>query len=578
MSKKYIGQVDNQNFIFPNHWVAEYDIDVLHDINDNCVSGTVNSFSVSNASATGITFSYNVTWTGNNALKYIRPDGNLSLWSLHLMGPTQNYYKPFRTVADGSTSTTTVNSYSQTGLITVTPAQLGLSSFTEATYYYEFRFIGSRCVYPVCGSIAVSFNPVTPTPTPTAGPTGCTQSNVCMAFEITGATSENFATISYNNCNGQLVNENFATNGTRYRCVEYVMGVAQIFSYTGMAAPTIYGGNCNSFSCPTGSTVTPTPTATSIPPTPTATPGPVTPTPTEAPVYTYLAACTGGTILGWIPGSYAGSLGVTINGTCYVTTYTTINPTIGSLITGTQTWGSCCPTPTPTPLPGIGYGIYAGASYSSSSAACGSGQYPTQTIYLNNDTDPNVGDVFYLDQACTPGNTYNGASRWWIVRRNTSVWAIQIGDFGTILAITVCGAPTPTPTATTVPPTPTPTPTAGPSLTAGASGSMEPCIGGTIDDYMGASVYLSGNVSVDTLFDVEVWYVPIGQSCSYPNITSGAYSQYFQVFVAAGTNSGYVNACTNGYYFPSGANICGACVTGSDNTVDTITYSNPGGC
>lgn len=113
-----------------------------------------------------------------------------------------------------------------------------------------------------------------------------------------------------------------------------------------------------------------------------------------------------------------------------------------------------------------------------------------------------------------------------------------------------------------------------------AGGSMEPCIGGSIDDYMGANVYLSAPVTVDTNFDVVVYYQQLnGNSCSFPNITSNsASSQSFIVTVLASENQGSINACTQGANFPSGANICGACVTGSDNTVDTITFSNPGGC
>jgi hypothetical protein len=41
------------------------------------------------------------------------------------------------------------------------------------------------------------------------------------------------------------------------------MGVPQIFSYTGMEEPTIFGGNCNTFECPGGVVpLTPTPTPT----------------------------------------------------------------------------------------------------------------------------------------------------------------------------------------------------------------------------------------------------------------------------------------------------------------------------
>jgi hypothetical protein len=155
-------------------------------------------------------------------------------------------------------------------------------------------------------------------------------------------------------------------------------------------------------------------------------------------------------------------------------------------------------------------------------------------------------------------------------------------------APTPTNTPTPTPTITTIPPTETPTntptptatntptPTTGNTLVASAGGGMEPCIGGTIDDYMSAGVYLTAPVTVETNFDVTVWYKDVGNSCSFPNITTGAYSTSFTVTVLAGESSGDVDACTRGQYFPSGANICGACVTGSDNTIDTITFNNPG--
>jgi hypothetical protein len=104
---------------------------------------------------------------------------------------------------------------------------------------------------------------LTPTTTPTL--TVCPETNNCMEITVTGATEEFFPSIQYNNCYGTLINESFTTNGTRYRCVQFVMGVAQIISYTGMPEPTIFGGNCNSFECPGGVvplTPTPTPTVT----------------------------------------------------------------------------------------------------------------------------------------------------------------------------------------------------------------------------------------------------------------------------------------------------------------------------
>lgn len=206
-------------------------------------------------------------------------------------------------------------------------------------------------------------------------------------------------------------------------------------------------------------TKTPTPTVTptlTMTPTLTVTPT-ITPTVTPEIVYTYLAGCSGGTLLGWIEGIYSANLQVTIGGNCYVTTYTTNNPTQGTLISGTQTWGTCCPTPTPTPNPGIGFGIYTGATFGTSTGACNDTNYPSITRYLNADSVPNVGDVFYNTAACTPGDTFTGNSNWYNVRKDASKWAIQIGSSGTILAIVDCTTVTPTPTPT-ITPTLTPTP------------------------------------------------------------------------------------------------------------------------
>jgi hypothetical protein len=99
----------------------------------------------------------------------------------------------------------------------------------------------------------------------------------------------------------------------------------------------------------------------------------------------------------------------------------------------------------------------------------------------------------------------------------------------------------------------------------GVSGYMEPCIGGTIDDHMGASVYLSGPVSVDTVFDVTVSWTNRGAGCTSP------YEQSFSVTVLAGEMTSNFSACSQGAYIASGADICGAVVTGHNNTVDIIT-------
>ena len=97
----------------------------------------------------------------------------------------------------------------------------------------------------------------------------------------------------------------------------------------------------------------------------------------------------------------------------------------------------------------------------------------------------------------------------------------------------------------------------------GVSAYMQPCIGGTIDDYMGASVLLDSPVDVDTNIEVLVslQYGNTGVQCvnGFNNSTT------FTVLILAGQSFGEVNACQQGQYYPQGALVCGACAIGSDN-------------
>lgn len=178
MGRKYIRQIINQNFVYPNNEVPEYDLEIVHDINDNSVSGTVTNFSAVTATTTGITFSYDYTWSKNGAEPFISPYGVgvLNLVSLHMMTPSQSYYKPWRCINVQSTILTTITTSSgtvNTGVIT--PAMLGVNTFVNGTYYFEFRFIGHRAIYPICAQLSISPTPVvTPTPTPTPTPGGPT--------------------------------------------------------------------------------------------------------------------------------------------------------------------------------------------------------------------------------------------------------------------------------------------------------------------------------------------------------------------------------------------------------------------
>lgn len=167
---QYIPQINNQNFVFPNYELAEYDVDIIHTPNENSVSGTISNFTGASITSSGVTFSFNYTWNRNGADAVISNSNVLNLISVHILAPGQDYFKPWRCVnlitGVGISGTT----FSGSNTFTVTPAQLGLSSFISGTFYLEFRFIGEKAIYPICQSYAAGSLP-TPTPTPSPTPT-----------------------------------------------------------------------------------------------------------------------------------------------------------------------------------------------------------------------------------------------------------------------------------------------------------------------------------------------------------------------------------------------------------------------
>ena len=170
MSKKYISPVQNANFVYPNNDPTEYDIEIIHDINNNSVSGTVTNFSATTISSSAITFTYDFTWVLNGAEPFITDSGLTALLSVHMMIPGQTMYKPFRVVRSHGV-TNPGSTYSVSGAtFTATPDGFGFNAFTNGDYYFEFRFIGHRAIYPICQTYSIS-SIIAPTPTPTPTPT-----------------------------------------------------------------------------------------------------------------------------------------------------------------------------------------------------------------------------------------------------------------------------------------------------------------------------------------------------------------------------------------------------------------------
>lgn len=182
MSKKYIKQIDNTNFVFPNYNLAEYDIDIIHEIKDNSVSGNTAGFSILYNSGTGnLQLSFTYQWALNNAEPFISNDGKLNILSLHIMTNDKKYFKPWICVGLIQRNDTSLTYVTDTQNFIITPQMVGQTSFTSGTYFAEIRMMGHRAVFPLNYSDTVviptptptptSTNTPTPTPTPTVTPT-----------------------------------------------------------------------------------------------------------------------------------------------------------------------------------------------------------------------------------------------------------------------------------------------------------------------------------------------------------------------------------------------------------------------
>ena len=235
------------------------------------------------------------------------------------------------------------------------------------------------------------------------------------------------------------------------------------------------------------------------------------------------------------------------------------------------------PTPTPTPsaspLPGIGYLRYTGATYATKVLACADSNYtPGIQMYLNNDVLPEVGDIFYTDQACT--TVFDGGGLIYKVSKSyppLTKWGIEIGSLGTILSITDCSTvPTPTPSTTPAPspspsatPAPSPSPSPSPSTTPAPTATIPPLslsLSASCDNsgtYLG-KVTATFSGGTNTGFEIQAGY-------------AGVYSTYTVVtspFVITFQDSPY-NASTGLRNTTGGSDIFNVRLKDSAGTVST---------
>jgi hypothetical protein len=415
--------------VYPNNSVPEYDVELVQDINNNSVTGSVEAFTVTSSSSSSISISMNYTWNLNGAEKFVRASNRMSIISVHAMSPTQLYYKPFRTVFEVSLTDLSLTTYSQTGLtFTLIPSDLGLSAFTEGTYNFEVRFIGHTSIYPICLTVPVTFTPVpTPTPTPTPGP-NCYEYSVS---NIGGSTRS----VTYTTCEGVTNTINVPSGGS------VTLGCVREGTIFGNVV-IIQGDVCGL--TPTA-TPTSTPTSTPVGPTPTPT---STPTPTATPTATPLGACVQCTVTEVF--SNTNIQYTTCSGepaTTFLSAGTT-NYNLGCIIENSASgsasfsYGSVCggPTPTPTATPVPQPNECYSYTYGPAQAGC--------TINWTN-CDGSAGSTFvasggFHSITCARPGTLTGCGQFTI---------------GTLCGTFVSPTPTPGPTSTPVPPTATPTST-----------------------------------------------------------------------------------------------------------------------
>jgi hypothetical protein len=331
--------------------------------------------------------------------------------------------------------------------------------------------------------------------------------NPCRCYEVIFGASG--GEITYNDCDG--VTFNFVSMGatTIYQCVQVIGGLAQIFVVSGDVTLSIVG-NCLTQACPPTTTTTSTSTSTST-----------TSTSTSTSTTTTTTACVD----------------------CGINQYGTYSP---ANYYGYPTASICNAVSSSNILFYYGYDrpnrftLYDSAGFVTSSGWVGYATYAGPWGASNN-VDPDGNILFSFN---------SGTGRYMLVEAGPADPVSPISD--AYEWVLVCQNPTTTTSTTTT--------TTPPLAATGVNGYMQPCVGGTIDDFMGASVNTNSPVSVDTDFGVDVKYVLPGNACGV-----GESTQSFTITIESGSQSSNFDACLYGAYFSSGATICSACVSSCDN-------------
>lgn len=262
MSKRYIPQTPNNDFVYPNNDKVEYDIEIAHNINNNVVSGTIDNLTIDYnfpANPTQIVLQYDYVWNRNGAEVFLNNTGAVQLLSVHLLPPNQEFFKPWRMVDDAVSPLITIFDPTYSGTVSkiLSPSNFGLASWPDGDYSFEFRFVGLKENYIVCESATLLPVP-TPTPTPT------TFSCVCKSYTATNNSLEATAEVEWTSCEDGLTISNIIAPGTG---ISLCACEGSVSVRSGSATIDLVG-DCS----PVTPTPTPTATLTATPtPTPTAT-------------------------------------------------------------------------------------------------------------------------------------------------------------------------------------------------------------------------------------------------------------------------------------------------------------------
>jgi hypothetical protein len=286
MSKRYIPQLPSNDFVYPNNDRVEYDQEIVHEINNNTVTGSVSGLTLSIVDVNDLQLQYTYTWNRNDAEVWIRNSNLLGLLSVHVLAPGQDYFKPWKIWDSVANSNLNLTTSSSTITRTIVPSFVGLTGFPNGEYTFEFRFIGKLQPYVVCATATLSGSPVTPTPTPTPTitpgpdtptptptqtPTPTPTSGGCTVWELIGPTfSGEILEVEYIPCGltGTTTIQVFWNTTPQY---EYICAENGSVS--------IVDNGINGAATNTGTVCLPQPT-----PTPTSTP---TPSPTPVTIYTH---------------------------------------------------------------------------------------------------------------------------------------------------------------------------------------------------------------------------------------------------------------------------------------------------